>query len=540
MPLTRWGRHHPAAILFLAGTVVLGAACDGDRAMRPARAPVPGGGISLTSGLPVPLVTDSRLLQAALFKADSGRFPIRIATALLRGAEGDTVALTLESDPAVLQAAGDAARLIVRVREFEQALTLPELLNGATVHRFESADTVTIEYWLSRRVATAVSGKFLLTQQTSAEVDAAQTPWAAALAPGTVFFDGGEGEGSFCTLATPAGTCGSITYDIAPFAPGNPFGTFQSQAGTGPSSQITILFSQPISSITATISDPTFAGNTMAAFDANGALLESVTFAYSGTPGVNTPDTKTIVGPIKGVDLIPAPADYVAYDATITVGPQRVMVHCTPSPTRGTIVQCRTSMLIPQPYTVLKKEAKGSGFTVRDSLPFPHVAGEEDVWQGEAVATSDVTVTVQVTTGGTTTQLRNNPAVRFAVQPRAWPQWQLTQLIGPQITAGIQGMTPYIVDDDTTTLGVMQVEFPSKESMVLFRPTVGPNRGLVYIRDPIVVSEYLVGIHEGLVPPPLGITPAAPAYKPWHKWYHDQNNQGSGTCVATDVATLLR
>lgn len=102
---------------------------------------------------------------------------------------------------------------------------------------------------------------------------------------------------------------------MSPYAPGDHFGAdFQSTAGSGVSSTITITFSQKVSSVTVTAQDPTFAGNAMQAFDEFGALLGTAPIAGNGTPGTNVPQTVTInaVG-IASITLIPAALDYVAY-----------------------------------------------------------------------------------------------------------------------------------------------------------------------------------------------------------------------------------
>jgi murein DD-endopeptidase MepM/ murein hydrolase activator NlpD len=101
-------------------------------------------------------------------------------------------------------------------------------------------------------------------------------------------------------------------------------GTFQSNPGTGVSSTIGINFTPSVPSVTMTIYDPTYDGNTAQAFDSTGALLGSVNFVGTGTPGWDVPDTKTLTfSGIHTVILTPAAADYVSYDANFqgTPGP---------------------------------------------------------------------------------------------------------------------------------------------------------------------------------------------------------------------------
>jgi hypothetical protein len=63
--------------------------------------------------------------------------------------------------------------------------------------------------------------------------------------------------------------------------------------------------------------DPTFAGNQVIAY-LGGVEISRQDFAFSGQPGVNIPDTKAVPGPLDRLELVPAPADYVAYTALVT------------------------------------------------------------------------------------------------------------------------------------------------------------------------------------------------------------------------------
>lgn len=166
------------------------------------------------------------------------------------------------------------------------------------------------------------------------------------------------------------------------------------------------------------------------------------------------------------------------------------------------------------------------------------LAGEMDVWEGEAVATSDVTITVEVTEGGRVTQLNNSPQAHFDVQARSWPDWQLIELAQVVREVLVGEMEPY--PKDKSPIGLFQPFRPDATSLPLRRPAQGPNRGLAYIQDPIVISDYAVALHPGLFPPPPGVTPGSPEYQPWHQWYDDQNGVGSGTCLSADVARLER
>ncbi len=124
----------------------------------------------------------------------------------------------------------------------------------------------------------------------------------------------GKAQPSGCSVPSPGRYCG-VSVDISPFATGGPFGGFQSKPGTGVQLPISITFSPPVASVSVKALDPDFAGNRMDAFDTAGGLIASAPFAGDGTPGVFTTSTVTLTGAgIARVVLIPAPADYVAYD----------------------------------------------------------------------------------------------------------------------------------------------------------------------------------------------------------------------------------
>ncbi|MGH7562814.1 MAG: hypothetical protein ACREK5_00095 [Gemmatimonadota bacterium] len=84
----------------------------------------------------------------------------------------------------------------------------------------------------------------------------------------------------------------------------------------------------------------------------------------------------------------------------------------------------------------------------------------------------------------------------------------------------------------------LRPSLPDRLSIPLEIVGTGPNTGLVYILDPVIVDEGLVGIHPGLEPTPPGLMPGDPEYMPWHEWYDDQNGQGSETCGPADIAFL--
>ena len=127
-----------------------------------------------------------------------------------------------------------------------------------------------------------------------------------------------KAQPSSCSVPSPGTYC-NVSVGISPFATGGPFGGFQSKPGTGVMLPITVTFSPPVTSVSVTALDPDFPGNRMDAFDTSGAPIGSASFTGDGTPGVFTTSTVTLTGAgIARVVLVPAPAEYVAYNLSFT------------------------------------------------------------------------------------------------------------------------------------------------------------------------------------------------------------------------------
>jgi hypothetical protein len=257
-------------------------------------------------------------LKAAVFRSDSANVPINLATVDVSGAVGDTVAIAVLGDASVVEAAGPAARITVNVDGASTSYPLADLRSGVTILRLAHVGATRISYRLTRVVVGVTPGAFQVVQKTNAAVIRAETPWAYSDSPGA-------SPSSSSTLATAAdpltcnllfaatGVCGSTTYTISPYVTGSPFCCFQSDPGNGFQHPITITFSKAIASISMTITDPTYPGNTMTAYGPTGEVVGSATFAFSGQPGVYTTDTQTLSGAISSVVLTPNDSDYVAY-----------------------------------------------------------------------------------------------------------------------------------------------------------------------------------------------------------------------------------
>lgn len=299
------------------------------------------------------LFQTARPFAAARQSTDSANFPIAIGGATIAGLVGDSVRLKLAADTALLTALGRAGRVDISVAAngttTVRGISLDSLIRGAVVYRFlngtpQTPDTVQLTYSLPRVFGSvSPSEPARLTQYLSPASTAVawSAPWSSVSAAQASL---SSQSMATCTIGAPGAACG-ISVGIQPYAPATVWGAFQSNRGTGQSYGITITFSAPISSVTITAEDPTFAGNSMTAYNAAGAALGTQAFAYSGVPGVNIPSTQTIsASGIRRVELTAPIGEYVAYDAIVfTAGPSTPQVICPSTVTRGGMMSCSTN-----------------------------------------------------------------------------------------------------------------------------------------------------------------------------------------------------
>lgn len=157
-----------------------------------------------------------------------------------------------------------------------------------------------------------------LTQLVTAGVSVASAIRPFAGGPPGPSFDMSAADSTITSIVTAPGLYGNVTtVGISPYAPAFAFGDFQSAPGTGASTQIEVTFSPPVLQATVTVQDPTFVGNKIVARDSSGVIIASISVPGSGIPGVNVPFTQLLSGPVARITLIPAAADYVAYNLSI-------------------------------------------------------------------------------------------------------------------------------------------------------------------------------------------------------------------------------
>jgi len=190
-------------------------------------------------------------------------------------------------------------------------------------------------------------------------------------------------------------------------------------------------------------------------------------------------------------------------------------------------VACAASLETPAPFTVAYRRAEAEGDIVVEDFPAANLAaGETHFWEGTAVATSDVVLEVQIEAGESTLTVRNDPSAHFEVEPRSWPTWFLT--FPPTLTVEVDpGQNMVDPPRLNMTWGFMSVVLPTpgQLSNAIARVNSGPNAGIAYLAQPVHLSDYEVNLHPALV-------------QPSHPWYADQNGEGAGTCVESDVLTF--
>lgn len=288
------------------------------------------------------IVESAAPLWSAIANPDSVALPVDIATVTLVGAVGDSVSLALVADSTMASALPSDELVSVAAGDSTTSIPLRTLTTPTVVIRLATGDTTTIHYSLNRRLASVPAGSFALTQQTSAQVLSAITPWVtfggagirSSVAANTVDPCSGDEP-----VNAPGAYCG-VTVAFSQYAPADAFlaagAEFQSNVGHGVSQPITITFSNPVSSVTVTAYDPTFNGNQMQAFDASGASLAVIPFPGNGRPGTLTTQTGTANGSISRVLLTPAPLDYVAYSMLVTfAAPTTLSVSSAAGPDSG-------------------------------------------------------------------------------------------------------------------------------------------------------------------------------------------------------------
>ena len=207
-------------------------------------------------------------------------------------------------------------------------------------------------------------------------------------------------------------------------------------------------------------------------------------------------------------------------------------VQCTPSPLlRGATVTCTARVNPSQQMIVIRREASGPGFQVREQLSSAVAKDSSYDWAGTAVADTRVTIHVRVTHNGVQKVLRG--ADRFVVTPRTWNPFQITE--APRARREIRGRMTNNLSNGV--YGNFSPTGLDPFSTSIDSVGVGPNAGLIYLvdRPPFIGTGASVAVHPALYSPPLGKPWGHPD---WQRWYNDQNGRPGGTCTQAEVPRL--
>jgi hypothetical protein len=205
-----------------------------------------------------------------------------------------------------------------------------------------------------------------------------------------------------------------------------------------------------------------------------------------------------------------------------------------PGLVRGDTVDCVTTVVPAQEFTVTIRQASGSGFTVADTPNVHHASGEADHWRGVAVANSRVKVMAEVIVNGAVRKL--DKEARFVVSPRRWNVYRITN---PAVVYGLVpggAMSP-APDSAHQTYGAFDLTHYRTDSTTVAVVDAGPNRGLAFYRDQIPFDENgaYIWIHPALFPLSAG---HYPPHSDYERWYNDQDGQGTGTCTSAGMGIL--
>ena len=333
-----------------------------------------------------------------------------------------------------------------------------------------------------------------------------------------------------CNIAAQSQTqCGNVTATLSRSIPSVGNGTWQTSPGTNASSDMTITFSSPVSSVTITIHDPTYSGNQMTATDSAGNIVNFYRFQYNNTPGTYSADQATLSGRIAAISLIAAPLDYVAYSGSFTVDQTIFTVTCSPAQVqRGADVTCSAELIPAAAFTVTSARAtvanaNGFGgptdvFAPANTFSVPVVGGVAKFnWTGTAAESSAVRILAR--TNGSN-PLTLDDSARFDVLSRTWPALAPAP---PTVKRELYGNTMVPFPKFGTRTGTLALGGADQDTLLRNSPkrrvALGPNAGATFYAQSLQDVPFRIWIHPGF-------TNLAPG----QAWYAAQN--GSGTTMA--------
>jgi hypothetical protein len=340
----------------------------------------------------------------AQFHPDSVEERVAVADLEVAGDDHGEAMLTLRANGQWLAAIGDSS-IEVAIDGRMVRTTVVELSRGLVVKVFSKDQRFTLAVSLRRVLRQLPLAPVRLDLELRAgRVVKSKRPFSSdqqALAALT----------SDCQFDAPGTWCG-VGIEIAPFyAPhGWGGGGFQSQPGTGASTNIRITFSREVSHFGIIVYDPDYVGNRIIVNGSGGQVLASYEVPGDNTAGALTiqPYEVSIPG-IRSVDLIAAPADYIGFNQAEWSDSIPITVTCSGAVLRGELVACVASS--PSGTTVAVSQWKFTSANL--SAPIIEQSSKSQ-WAGPAATGG------QVVASGLVNGLAASGQASIAVTDRNW------------------------------------------------------------------------------------------------------------------------
>jgi hypothetical protein len=193
---------------------------------------------------------------------------------------------------------------------------------------------------------------------------------------------------------------------------------------------------------------------------------------------------------------------------------------------RGQTVRC--TITPDKPYKVLSRRATGTGFAIPEEPGTSHAANTQYVWEGPAVAKTEVKMVIETSEEGGPKQTTHLAV--FTVRARDWPKLQLS---APNVQVLPRSNMPAYPVRGVLGVAVPFIPTATLNALPVTRAPGGPNQGLSFLTDPLPPVSHNIYLHPGLERRPS--TPLTDD----QVWRNDQNGQGDGDCTSS-VFSLLR
>jgi hypothetical protein len=222
--------------------------------------------------------------------------------------------------------------------------------------------------------------------------------------------------------------------------------------------------------------DPTWDGNTISAIAFDGSTIDTKTFAFSGVPHQNIPDTKSVAGVIDRILLQPTDSEYVAYVVTFVPLEARIALSCS-AVTRGQSATCAATPTEPSSAVVPSswqfRDTDGNIVDRTESV-------NSDSWIGTAAKSGTVRV------NGTVDGVAAFGVASLTVTARSW-----TGKLAPKAHSVIASALP-AAPTMMKELGNTEVSLPVDGNVSNWLRSIGdegPNHGFSYaVEIPVVAT----------------------------------------------------